>query len=405
MGASGGGRRRLLVLWLLSCFALSATAEHHPGSKVRPHAGAPSSPQRGRRGIRWHKMLEPGRNDDVAYAIDGDDDEEEGEDIYPTPAPRVGHAYQEDWLMDNLLSQVQRQDAVERTDEHNRQAELRSYHKWVPKFLLKGGEAQSDTKEEQGYAPASNNDDDSATSAATTSSSTPSMVEKTDKPTTRAKYADDDIGQCPAQQAIPKPKTATDAKPGGLMDVLFGTKLTSLTTAKIMTTTTKATRTTTVHTTQQASDRTVKPSSTARKRPKIASAVQAPPKSDSSSFVINRFARVSRESAYMEHMEPMVMFACNVYLWIIGALCALVLLLAVALCATNKPRVEALAPPRPPEPPFTPPVLISPMSSPTIKRPPTEVWEDDLYDVSEISKLEKRPSVTQPPLSRFYGKV
>lgn len=407
MGASGGGRRRLLVFWMLSCVVLSAAAEHRPDTEVRRQAADPSPPQRGRRGIQWHKMLEPGRNDGVAYAVDVDDDDEEGQDVYPTAAPQILHAYQEDWLLDNILSQVQRQDATWGTDEHNQPAELPSYRKWVPKISLGRAKGQGRTPEQQEDVASPKHEDYSPTNGVTPSSSTTPTVDRTEKArsTTLAKGADDDIGQCPAQQVIPKPQLTTDTKSRGLMEALFGTKLTTLVTATVKATkntgtttkdystakatTKEATRTkshpTTVRTTQQASNRT------ASERPKIASAIQVAPKNDIGKFVINRFARVSRESAYMEHMEPMVAFACRVHLWIIGVLCALVLLLAVALFTKKERQVEPVVPTRPPEPPYTPPMPVSP-ASPLIKRPPTEVWEDDLYDVSEIAKLEKRHS-------------
>ncbi|KAH6931651.1 hypothetical protein HPB50_026430 [Hyalomma asiaticum] len=407
MGASGGGRRRLLVLCLLSCVALSAAAEHRTGSKARRLAAGPSPPLRGRRGIRWHKMLEPGRNDDVDYAVDSDDDVDDGQDAYPVPAPRVLHANQEDWLLDNLLSQVRRQQAADTTDEHNQPAELASYRSWVPKVWPERGEASGTTQEREDAA-ASKADGNPVISAVTQSSRMIPTVDRTSKtkPTTPLKDADDDVGHCPAQKVIPEPQRTTDTKAGGLMAAIFGTKLTS-----VMNATTKATKDavsatkdqfttkastkqptekknhpTTAHSTQQANNETT------RKRPESASAVQAPPKSDIGRFVINRFARVSRESAYMEHMEPMVAFACRVHLWIIGVLCALVILLSVALCGANKPGVEPMVMPARPETPSLSPPL-SP-ASPSIKRPPTEVWEDDLYDVSAISKMEKRPSTT-----------
>ncbi|KAL1433915.1 hypothetical protein MTO96_012135 [Rhipicephalus appendiculatus] len=93
----------------------------------------------------------------------------------------------------------------------------------------------------------------------------------------------------------------------------------------------------------------------------------------------------------MEHMEPMVAFACRVHLWIIGVLGALVLLLAVALFAKKVRPADVVVLPRPPEPPHTPPMPVSP-ASPSINRPPTEAWEDNLYDVSEVAKPEKRHS-------------
>ncbi|KAH8023100.1 hypothetical protein HPB51_010884 [Rhipicephalus microplus] len=393
MGASGGGRRRLLVLCVLSCITLSAAAGHRPGSD-------PSPPQRGRRGIQWHKMLEPGRNDDVAYDIAGDD-EEDGVDL--PPATRILHAYEEDWLLDKLLSQVQKQDAPWDTDEHDQPAEMPHYRRWVPKVYSGRANTPRTTPVQQEDITAPVYEEDFATNAATSSSSTAPTVVKTQKarPTKPVKDANDDIGQCPAQQGISKPQLTTDPKSRGLMEVIFGTKLTNLETA-----TTKATKhietvtnyhSTTKVTTKEATSAKRQPTTqhanhrTASERPKITSTIQVAQRRDFGKFVINHFAHVSRESAYMEHMEPMVVFACRVHLWIIGVLCVLVLLLVVALFAKKERRVELVLMPRPPEPPYTPPMPVSP-ASPSIKRPPTEVWEDDLYDVSEIAKLEKRHS-------------
>ncbi|KAH7951650.1 hypothetical protein HPB52_011046 [Rhipicephalus sanguineus] len=404
---------RLAVL-TLGCLLLAAAG-------ARPMQPRP----RDKRAVLWEDLAEePALRGEVAV-----------------PVRRLrDNRYYEDWFLDRVLPRVQRdnrwrladslarrlrlyrrmrpdvsaeaqgcerQDATWGTDEHNQPAELPSYRKWVPKISLGRAKEQGRTPEQQEDVASPKHEDYSPTNGVTPSSSTTPTVDRTEKArsTTLAKGADDDIGQCPAQQVIPKPQLTTDTKSRGLMEALFGTKLTTLVTATVKATkntgtttkdystakatTKEATRTkshpTTVRTTQQASNRT------ASERPKIASAIQVAPKNDIGKFVINRFARVSRESAYMEHMEPMVAFACRVHLWIIGVLCALVLLLAVALFTKKERQVEPVVPTRPPEPPYTPPMPVSP-ASPLIKRPPTEVWEDDLYDVSEIAKLEKRHS-------------
>ncbi|KAK8759479.1 hypothetical protein V5799_002888 [Amblyomma americanum] len=412
MRASGGGRRRLLVLWLLA-FTLSAVGEQRPGSKGHRHHG--SSPQRDRRGVRWHKLLEPGPSEDAAYGPDADDEEQDNEDVYATLSPRIEHAYQEDWMLDKVLSHIQSQDAGGSDERGPLLPAHASHHRWVPRvFIEDSAGAKSGTG--SGDAPDSIDGAGSATGSLTTSSTTTSTIKETSKTQAATTVEEnDDFGQCPAQDARKKKE--------GLMEVLFGTKLAShLTTVTTKTTrltkatttastvkkitlpaikvtkqaTTKVTTPRTKHTAKETAKGTKKTVAPPRRKPPPP--VQVPPSSDSGSFVMSRFAHVSRESAYMEHMEPMVAFSCRVHLWIIGVLCAMLLLMTLAYCASSKPRTEPVPPPRPPEPPSIP---VSPPMSPTIRRPPTEVWEDDLYDVSEIAKMQSRPSVSQVHPTRF----
>ncbi|KAL3224324.1 hypothetical protein MRX96_049542 [Rhipicephalus microplus] len=227
------------------------------------------------------------------------------------------------------------------------------YRRWVPKTYSGRANTQRTTPVQQEDITAPVYEEGFATNAATSSSSTAPTVVKTQKarPTKPVKDANDDIGQCPAQQGISKPHLTSDPKSHRLMEVIFGTKLTNLVTA-----TTKATKhsgtATKYHstikvttkevtspkrqpTTQHANNRT------ASERPIITSTIQVPQRRDFGKFVINQFAHVSRESTYMEHMEPMVVFACRVHLWIIGVLCVLVLLLVVALFAKKSAELNS----------------------------------------------------------------
>lgn len=402
MGPSSGGRRRLVVVWLLA-FALSAVADaRHPAPKGRRHGE--HRPQRARRGLKWQYVPETGPSGDAHYAHfdDGDDDE----DVDVAPPPQVEHAFQEQWLLDRLAPHVPRHGSG-KADEPARSMELAPRHEWLPKALQ---QQVIETREKDEDLPVqalkisadlAPSDTSSAKDASAGEAAATKTVKTADSP-----------GQCPTDDVQPKPLPTTKAahtKSGGLMHALSRTKSTvqvaTGATKKTATRTTRAHRTTKPKLTRQSTARETRPT---RKPAKIASAVQAPPSDDSGAFVINRFARVSRESTYMEHMEPMTEMACRVHLWIIGILLALLLLMTVAYCVSKRPRTE----PPPPSPP--PPVALSPVSPytpstpppPAPKRPYAEMWEDDLYNVSEVSKSDKKPSVTQaPPPDRVYRNI
>lgn len=409
MGPSSGGRRRLVVFWLLA-FALSAVADHrHPAAKGR--RPGEHRPQRARRGLKWQFVPEEGPSGDDAHYAHFDDGEDD-EDADVPPPPQVERAFQEHLLLDRLGPHVPRPGSG-KLDEPERL--VASRYGWLPKALQKQV-IETRGKDELPVHDAKTDADSAPSATLSAKDESPSEAAATGKTA-------DDEGRCFADDVKPpRPLPRTTAaltEPGGLMRAWLRTKSTaesaSVTTSRMKRTglskkaatrtmrTRKATTTSAPRSTTRSTVRETRKTTT-----KIASAVQAPASNDSGWFVINRFAHVSRETAYMEHMEPMTEMACRVHLWIIGFLLALLLLMTVAYCASTRPRTEP--PPRPPPPP----VALSPVSPysppspplPAPKRPYAEMWEDDLYNVSEISKSDKKPSVTQaPPPDRVYRNI
>lgn len=414
MGPSSGGRRRLVVVWLLA-FALSAVADHRHTAAEGRRPGE----HRPRRGLKWQYVPDEGPSGDAAHYVHFDDGEDD-EDVDVAPPPQVEHAFQEQLLLDRLAPHVAIIHDSGKAGEPERLMGVESRHEWLPKALQK---QVTEIREQEEDLPARDTEIDAGSAPSATLST---RYESPRETATTGKTAGGD-GGCAADGVQPRPlprTTAAHTKHGGLMHALLRTK--STVESEIVTTsatkrtratkkagtrtsrTSKATTTTAPRTTTLKWLRTSTAMEARKPAKKIASAVQAPPSDDSGAFVVNRFAHVSRESAYMEHMEPMTEVACRVHLWIIGILLALLLLMTVAYCVSIRPRTE------PPPPPAPPPVVLSPVSpfSPSTpppaapKRPYAEMWEDDLYNVSEISKSDTKPSLTQaPPPDRVYRNI
>ncbi|EEC00666.1 hypothetical protein IscW_ISCW001430 [Ixodes scapularis] len=342
----------LLALALLACSLLAC------GAKVLGHRTPLPSP-RSKRSLRWQDISDAGP-DDSSWPDDGQGDSNAGSDdagdgngehkggsgYYDQPQIG-GSAYQEEWLMDSFLPHI-----------HKTKLRKNKSFPDLSKYRLFPSDVGEESGQNRREAASS---ESSVSSSASTSAKFPSI-------------------STPAKQW----SEATSADASSVTSITSSSAAAGIRMcASEATSNSPHTDTTKTHTAKAESAKTA-PATAATKKVKI-SAVASAPQDDSGKFVINRYAQVEHHSAYMEYMDPMKSYACRWHIWIIAILCALLLLLAVVHLAPRTPAPESLLPQEPALSPPTPPLV------PKAKSP--EIWEDDIYDVSETVKMGRSPSL------------
>ncbi|CAN7993207.1 unnamed protein product, partial [Ixodes pacificus] len=344
----------LLALALLACSLLAC------GGRSLGHRTPLPSP-RSKRSLRWQDISDTGP-DDSSGPDDGQDDSNAGSDDVGDgngngehkegsgyyDQPQIGgSAYQEEWLMDSFLPQI-----------HKTKLRKNEGFPGLSKYRLFPSDVGKESGQNRRKAARS---ESSLSSSASTSEKFPSF-------STPAKQSS---GTTSADASSVMSITSSSAAAGIRMCATGATS------------NSPHTDTTKTHTAKTESAKTV-PATAATKKVKI-SAVASAPQDDSGKFVINRYAQVGHHSAYMEYMDPMKSYACRWHIWIIAILCALLLLLTVVHLAPRTPVPESLLPQEPALSPPTPPIVPKAKS--------TEIWEDDIYDVSETVKMGRSPSL------------
>ncbi|CAN7983458.1 unnamed protein product, partial [Ixodes hexagonus] len=369
-GAMKAAAGPLLALALLA-FSLVACGARGLGHKT------PIAPQRTKRSLRWQEISDSGPDDNSRSEDSPDDSNTSTEDISDSNSEyqggsgyidqmQISYPYQEEWLMDSFLPRIQ-------------MSKIRQM-KNVP-YLSKYKLFPSDAGQESVQAPPLDSDKAGPSTSSvefhiSTSTNSPSLTSPSEEPSEAASRDTSSTNtlmsasatwgpQVP--QGCPPGVTANSPRTGAIkIHVTPEKKHSKLKSAKAV--------------------KTTREFVSATRKVKI-SAVASAPLNDSGTFMINRYAQVHRQSAYMEYMDPMKSYACRVHVWIIVLLCALLLLLTVLHLVSRAPALES-PPLESPLAPLSPPIPV------VVKHEiPTEIWEDDIYNVSETVKMGRSPSL------------